>query len=515
MSRRVGTGGWRPSLFAVVATANSGGYRYGVSDQAFYVPAIAKGVDPSLFPRDSRAARRRSRDFWLGDDLLGGPRRATPASTCRSLFLAVYVADAGGAVRGGGRARARGSASRGGPSRRFLLLLTLRHRIAKTGANSLEGYMHPRMLAFALRRRGALRRPARARASWAAAWTIAAGVRASDDRALVRASCRAPAWRRRDPRGGARLVAGGVVAAAVAVLDAHRRSARRPAARSWTPPGSPCSPTRTTCFPPRGRRTPGSLTSPTRVILLLVYRRRRARGRHVARRRGARRRPARARRPSSCLGAAHGRARRAGGAAPGHPRLLAARTSSRLLYLAWWLIDDVARRSARRGAIVVVGLIAALAIGARRATCSRVETRSAAGAGRRCRTRAWTDAMTWLRTQPVVLARARRSRPRVEVRRRACGWPRVRDTVLEPARTRRWRCTIATWRCGWRTGSAALAGLRRSRRPTGVRALAARYGARRARRSTARARSTLPVLYQNARLRGLRPAMSVTDAAVA
>jgi hypothetical protein len=32
----------------------------------------------------------------------------------------------------------------------FLLLLTLRHRIAKTGANTLEGYMHPRQLAFAL-----------------------------------------------------------------------------------------------------------------------------------------------------------------------------------------------------------------------------------------------------------------------------------------------------------------------------------------------------------------------------
>jgi hypothetical protein len=32
----------------------------------------------------------------------------------------------------------------------FLVLLTLRHRIAKTGANSLEGYAHPRMLAFAI-----------------------------------------------------------------------------------------------------------------------------------------------------------------------------------------------------------------------------------------------------------------------------------------------------------------------------------------------------------------------------
>src|SRR4029078_10241592 len=32
----------------------------------------------------------------------------------------------------------------------FGVLLTFRHRIAKTGANSLEGYMHPRELAFAI-----------------------------------------------------------------------------------------------------------------------------------------------------------------------------------------------------------------------------------------------------------------------------------------------------------------------------------------------------------------------------
>ena len=32
----------------------------------------------------------------------------------------------------------------------LLVLLTLRHQIMRTGANSLEGYMHPRVLAFAL-----------------------------------------------------------------------------------------------------------------------------------------------------------------------------------------------------------------------------------------------------------------------------------------------------------------------------------------------------------------------------
>ena len=46
------------------------------------------------------------------------------------------------------------------------LLLTFRHRIAKTGANSLEGYAHPRMLAFAL---GAVALAYVLRARWAAA----------------------------------------------------------------------------------------------------------------------------------------------------------------------------------------------------------------------------------------------------------------------------------------------------------------------------------------------------------
>ena len=32
-------------LFAVLATANSGGYRYGISDQAFYVPAVVRAGD--------------------------------------------------------------------------------------------------------------------------------------------------------------------------------------------------------------------------------------------------------------------------------------------------------------------------------------------------------------------------------------------------------------------------------------------------------------------------------------
>jgi len=39
-------------LFVVLATLNAGGYRYGASDQAFYIPAVEHHLDPALFPRD-------------------------------------------------------------------------------------------------------------------------------------------------------------------------------------------------------------------------------------------------------------------------------------------------------------------------------------------------------------------------------------------------------------------------------------------------------------------------------
>ena len=224
VSRRAGARGWRPSPSRVVATANSGGYRYGVSDQAFYVPAIAQGASTRRCFRATRRcstpqmrclARRRS---------AGGACRASPASTCprsssRSTSLTLV-----GAVRGGGGCFARAARrSRGGPSRRFLLLLTLRHRIAKTGANSLEGYMHPRMLAFALGVRGAApRRCARAAGP-------ARRGRSSPRRSCIRRPRSGSAWSsgvgdrgRRDRRWRRALVGAGGVAAVVAVLGAAR-----------------------------------------------------------------------------------------------------------------------------------------------------------------------------------------------------------------------------------------------------------------------------------------------------
>ena len=76
-------------LFVLLATANSGGYRYGASDQAFYAPAVALRMDPALFPRDRVLFAPQMR-AWLGDDVFAWLSRATGADL-PSLFLAVYV----------------------------------------------------------------------------------------------------------------------------------------------------------------------------------------------------------------------------------------------------------------------------------------------------------------------------------------------------------------------------------------------------------------------------------------
>ncbi len=40
-------------FFVVLATLNSAGYRYGASDQAFYVPAVIHRLHPDFYPRDA------------------------------------------------------------------------------------------------------------------------------------------------------------------------------------------------------------------------------------------------------------------------------------------------------------------------------------------------------------------------------------------------------------------------------------------------------------------------------
>jgi hypothetical protein len=133
--------------FLVLATANSGGYRYGVSDQAYYIPAIQQHLTPGLFPRD-HALLDAQAHLMTSDELTAGLTTRTglslPAISVGIYVVSLVVLLLAAAVF------ARGMAYSWWAVVVFGLLLTFRHRIAKTGANSLEGYMHPRQLAFGI-----------------------------------------------------------------------------------------------------------------------------------------------------------------------------------------------------------------------------------------------------------------------------------------------------------------------------------------------------------------------------
>ena len=134
-------------VFALVATANGAGYRYGVSDQAFYIPVVVRALQPAAFPRDASLIDSQGR-LMLSDEILAGIVRVT-GIPLEYLFLAAYLLSLlliWLAVIAIGR---RLFAS---PwlTVAFAAAITLRHRIPRTTANSFEPYFHPRMLAFGI-----------------------------------------------------------------------------------------------------------------------------------------------------------------------------------------------------------------------------------------------------------------------------------------------------------------------------------------------------------------------------
>lgn len=135
------------ATFFVLVTANSGGYRFGVSDQAFYIPAIHGALVPGSFPRDMGLLAPQS-SLLAWDELVAALMRLTGLSLESVFFGAYFVAVAAfftGVVRM--------SASLYKESLGVWVLLaalTLRHRVAKTGVNTFEGYFHPRVLAFGI-----------------------------------------------------------------------------------------------------------------------------------------------------------------------------------------------------------------------------------------------------------------------------------------------------------------------------------------------------------------------------
>jgi hypothetical protein len=134
--------------FVLLATANGAGYRYGVSDQAFYIPAVIHAGTPGAFPRDAALIDSQARLMML-DELLAWLMR-TSGLSLDLLFFSAYLLSLAliwaGVILIGSRVTT-------GPTTIWTTAalgaaVTLRHRIPRTSANSLEPYFHPRMLAF-------------------------------------------------------------------------------------------------------------------------------------------------------------------------------------------------------------------------------------------------------------------------------------------------------------------------------------------------------------------------------
>jgi hypothetical protein len=153
------------AAFCLIAILNSGGYRYGVGDQAFYIPAVVRHFDPSLFPRDRLLLHAQDR-LMVFDDSVAALARGTGASI-PVVFLVGYLL-AILLLFGGLVAIGRTMYRSWWTVALLTALLTLRHRITQTGANTLESYFQPRLIAFAI-----------------GVWALAACLRARSRMALI------------------------------------------------------------------------------------------------------------------------------------------------------------------------------------------------------------------------------------------------------------------------------------------------------------------------------------------
>lgn len=190
-------------VFIVLATANGAGYRYGVSDQAFYIPVVARALDPSLFPRDGSLIDAEGR-LMVMDEILSAVVRTTGVSL-EALFFIGYLLSMAllwiGVVLVGTRVyrhawvvAALGAA------------VTFRHRIPRTSANSFEPYfIHacsrlPSAPSRSPRSSGGGRAP---RSRW---WRSAPSSTSPPVSGLPRWPV--PHWRRATPGGVCRLASG-------------------------------------------------------------------------------------------------------------------------------------------------------------------------------------------------------------------------------------------------------------------------------------------------------------------
>lgn len=134
-------------VFVVLATANAAGYRYGVSDQAFYIPVLSRALDPSAFPRDAALIDAQGQ-LILTDEVLASVVRLVDLPF-DVLFLGGYIVSLVVVWASLTLIAARVYENRW-LAVALLAAFSLRHRIPRTSANSFEPYFHPRMLAFGI-----------------------------------------------------------------------------------------------------------------------------------------------------------------------------------------------------------------------------------------------------------------------------------------------------------------------------------------------------------------------------
>ena len=133
--------------FGFLVLLNVGGYRYGVSDQAFYIPVVLQHLAPDLYPYDASLIAAQDR-FFLFDDWFAPIIRTTGISMPVGFLVgyAVTLALLFGAIVALGRTVYTSWWTVAG----LAIGLTIRHRITDTAVNTLESYFHPRLLAFAV-----------------------------------------------------------------------------------------------------------------------------------------------------------------------------------------------------------------------------------------------------------------------------------------------------------------------------------------------------------------------------
>ncbi len=378
-------------LFALAATANAGGYRYGVSDQAFYIPVIAQTLDPALFPRDTAVFGPQAR-LWPGRQVFAGLSR-TLSFDLPVLFGLTYLLTLV-TLFGAAIGLARGLGLGWWATTAFLALLTLRHQIAKTGANSLEGYMHPRMLAFAAGLAALaflVRRRALAAALCVAAAAVVHPTTAIWFGAVLGVAFTASLTGRGRTAASVGLVLTGMAVGTAVVL-------LKPGPVLMDAAWRDVVQDRTYLFAAQWPASAWLLNLAYPLAIGAIYRRRRATGVTV---------PGEGPLFAGLLVLVAGFLVTVPLAAMGvaavvqlqTPRVFWVLDAVTAAYVAWWLLDSVA---ARHGVAIRAALIAALALASasRGFYVLRVETERPIASLALAATE-WTDVMAWLRTQPA------------------------------------------------------------------------------------------------------------------